>query len=280
MSLIVPPWGFANGVCSMTGTPPASVAGTAFTAAANNADGTAAEVLADLAFDAHYLIVGISNISQSTGNAQCLLDVLTDPAGGTSYGAFIDDLVCGFTPDQTVQIGVGCWYHFPIYIPAGSAVAVAARTRHTADIAGHVIMYAYGNPSRPEMWWCGQKVESLGINAATSQGTDVTPGASGVDGAWTTIGVSGHRYGAVQYGVNGTDATAANRGYYWEVGHGSTALPGAPRGFRTVDTSESGTQIGINQVINCDVASGTTWQLRATSSGTAEVWNAAIYGVY
>jgi hypothetical protein len=280
MSLILPPWGFANSVTNLTGTPPASAVGTTFTAAANNADGTAVEVLADLTFDAHYLVVGISNTNASAGNGQTLLDILTDPAGGTSYGAFIDDLVCGMTPNQTVLQGIGCWYHFPIYIPAGSAVAVRARQRHTVDISGRVVVYAHGNPSRPEMWWCGQKVESLGINAATSQGTDVTPGASGADGAWTTIGTSGHRYGAVQYGVNGSDATAAARGYFWDIGYGSAALGGAPRGYRTMDTAESGVAIGNNQVINCDVAAGTTWQLRATSSGTAEVWNAGIYGVY
>ncbi len=281
MSLILPPWQFTNGVSNLTGTPPGSNPGTTFTAGANNADGTAVEVLADLAFDCHYLVVGISGLSVATGNGQCLLDVLTDPAGGTSYGAFIDDLVCGFTSVSTTLVGFNCWYHFPIYIPAGSAVAVRARTRHTADItSGKVIMYAYGNPSRPEMWWCGQKVESLGINAATSQGTDVTPGNTGVDGAWTTIGTSSHRYGAVQYGVNGSDAVATLLGYYWELGFGSTVFPGAPKSFRTMTTNEVGVAIGLNQPIWCDVAASTIWQLRATCSGTAEVYNAAVYGVY
>lgn len=283
MSLILPPWGFANGVSNLTGTPPANNPGASFTANANNADSTPVEILSDLAFDCHYLIVGMNGISGSNANAQCLLDILTDPAGGTSYGSFIDDLVCGHQPNAAgaVAVGIGQWYHFPIYIPAGSAIAVQARTRHTSNLGtGKIVMYAFGNPSRPESWWCGHKVESLGINAATSQGTDVTPGNSGADGSWTTIGTSTRRYGAVQYGVNGSDQSAAALGYYWEIGFGSTALPGAPKSFRCNGSTEFGVTVGIGQPIFCDVAASTAWQLRATCSGTAEVWNAAVYGVY
>lgn len=281
MSLILPPWGFANSINNLTGTPPATDAGTGFTAGANNADGTAVEVLSSLTFDCHYLIVGVSGITVSAANSQCLLDVLTDPAGGTSYGSFIDDLVCGFTEPQAPTVGICCWYHFPVYVPAGSSIAVQARTRHTSAITtGKVVIQAFGNPSRPEMWWCGQKVESLGINAATSQGTDVIPGNSGADGSWTTIGTSSHRYGAIQYGVNGSDASSAARGYYWEVGIGSTVFAGAPKMYRSQGSAEVASTVGNAQPIWCDVPASTAWQLRATCSGVAETFNAAIYGVY
>lgn len=279
--LILPPWYFANQVDNLTGTPPAAVPGTNFTAAANNADGTAVEVLSALAFDCHYLVVGIGGTGASGINGQCLLDVLVDRAGGTSYGAFIDDLVCGFSAVPVATAGLSIWYHFPVWIPAGSALAVQARSRHTVNVTtGQVVMYAYGNPSRPDAWWCGQKVESLGINAATSQGTDVTPGNTGADGAWTTIGVSTARYGAVQYGVNGSDGSAAALGYYWQIGVGSQRLPGSPTLYFPVDATERGARTGNVQPIWCDVPGGATWQLRATSSGSAEVFNAAVYGVY
>jgi len=281
MSLILPAWGFANGVSSLTGTPPTFDVGVAVTAGANNTDGTAVGVLSALTFDCHYLIIGIGGTGLSTAQSHTLLDILTDPAGGTSYSSFINDLACGYTPDIDVQQGIVCWYHFPIYIPAGSSVAVQARTAHTANITtGRVIMYAYGNPSRPEMWWCGQKVESLGINAASSKGTDVIPGDSGADGSWTSIGTSTYDYGAVQYGINGTDGSSAGRGYYWDLGFGSTAFPGAPRAFKAMGSVESGAMHGLNQPIWCNVAAGTVWQLRATCSGVAETFNAAIYGVY
>ncbi len=280
--LIVPPFYFANQVSSLTGTPSQTVVGVNFTANANNADGAAVSVLSALAFDVHYLIVGVAAISTSTGNCQGLMDVLYDPAGGTAWSSLIDDLVCGFTPGtNTASGGVQLWYHFPIYIKSGTSLGVQARTLHTSNItSGRVIMQAYGNPSNPEMWWCGQKVESLGINAATSSGTDVTPANSGAAGTWTTIGTSTANYRVVQFGLNGTDATAANLGYYWQIGYSSTQLPGSPTFYSSTSNAETTARVGFGQIIWCDIASGTILQARGTCSGTAEINNVAIYGVY
>lgn len=280
MSLILPPWYFTQSIDNLQGTP-AATQGTNFTAAANNADGTAVEVLADLTFDCCHLVVGIGGISLATADSQCLLDVLTDPTGSTSYGPFIDDLVCGFSGIPAADRGISRWYHFPVWIPATSAIAVRARTAHTGNITtGRVVMFAFGEPSRPEMWWCGQKVESLGINAASSKGTDVTPGDSGAYGSWTTIGTSTARYGSLQYGVNGSDATSAALLYHWEVGSGSTKLPGSPTKFTSMNTNEGGEHISAGPIW-CDVASGTIMQMRGKASGaSAEIHNCAVYGVY
>lgn len=282
MSLILQPFKFNNNVDNLTGTPSSTgVFGTNFTANSNNADGTAVSVLSALAFDVHYLVIALGGINVAGADSQCLLDILVDPAGGTSWTSLIDDLVCGMTPLVTTTSGPECIYHFPIFIRAGSSVGVRARTAHNANITtGRVVMWAYGNPSRPDMWWCGQKVESLGINAASSKGTNVTPGNSGSYGSWTTIGTSTARYGAVQFQMNGTDGTAAALGYYFQVGVGSTQLPGSPTTGRVLTTSEVGAITGPGVIIWCDVPASTIWQIRSVCSGTAEVWNGAIYGVY
>lgn len=60
MSLTLP---FANQVDNLTGTPPTTTVGANFTAGANNADGTSVSVLSALAFDVHYLVVGIGGVS-------------------------------------------------------------------------------------------------------------------------------------------------------------------------------------------------------------------------
>jgi hypothetical protein len=279
MSLILPPWYFANEVDNNTGTPNASSPGTSVTPGTSNADGTAVSVLSGLSFDAHYLVVGLSGFLVSTAAFYCLLDVLADPAGGTSWGSFIDDLVCGMTVAQAATVGTELWYYFPVFIKSGTSLGVQARTSHSAAGAGKVIMYAYGNPSRPEMWWCGQKVETLGVTAASSVGTNVTPGNSGAFGSWTTIGTSTQRYGAIQHAHNGTDSSSAALGYYWQIGAGSQQLPGSPTLYTCMGTGESGARSG-HQLIHCDIPASTTLQLRATCSGTAEVHNCAIYGVY
>lgn len=278
-----PPWSFADYTSNLTGTPPAATVGTNFTAGANNTDGSAVSVLSALGHDVHYLVVGIGGISASAANHNALMDVLADPAGGTSWGSFIDDLMAGFTPIPTAgTIGIQSWYHFPIYIPAGTSLGVQARSANaTAATAGRVVMYAYGNPSRPEMWWCGSKVESLGVNASSSLGTAVTAGNSGSWGSWTNIGTSGYEYGAVQFGLNGTDGASAAVGYYWQIGYGSNQLPGSPDFYASVSTAESAARTGFCQPIFCNAPASTTWQTRGKCSGTSEPSaNMGIYGVY
>lgn len=282
MSLILPPWYFANAVDNITGTPVANDFGTAFTAGANNADGAAVSVLSALAFDVHYLIVGIAGINTTATDTNALMDVLIDPAGGTSWASLIDDLVCGMTPIIGTLRGMNRWYHFPVFIPSGAALGVQARNASAGAItSGRVTLKAFGNPSRPEMWWCGSKVESLGITAASSKGTNVTPGDTGAAGTWTTIGTTTGDYGAVQFGVNGSDSGAVARGYIWQIGYSSVQLPGSPNFYYGMSASEESTaQEGFNQLIPCSIPNGTVMQARATCSGTNEVFNAAIYGVY
>jgi hypothetical protein len=283
MALILPGGpAFTSVVDNLTGTAPQAVPGTNFTAAANNADGTAVAVLGALAFDVHYLVIGIGGITLTGANSQALLDVLNDPAGGTAWVSLIDDLVCGFTPIPAggPNASIQTYYHFPLFVRAGNTIGVRCRTLHTVDITtGRVIIWAYGNPTRPEMWWCGQKVESLGINAASSSGTAVTPGNSGADGTWTTIGVSTGKYSALQLGLNGSDGTALAIGYYWQVGVGSQRLPGFPTLYGATTTAECTSRSGFCMPMWCDVPSGSTLQVRGSASGTGEIYNLAIYGV-
>lgn len=280
MSLIVPPFQWAYGVNNLTGTPPAANWGTQITAGANNADGTAVSVISATTADIQFLCIGISGYNTSTANMQVLMDILQDPAGGTAWASLIDDLICGFTPTLAASgQSFSLFYYFPLWIKAGTSIGAQARCAHTSTQSGRVAIWAFGEPSRPDAWWCGQKVESLGINAASSSGTNVTPGDSGTFGSWTTIGTSTGRYGAVQMGVNGSDATSAALGYFWQLGYGSAQMPAAPVWFTCNTTSEIG-QRCFPFPLNCDVPSGTTWQVRGTASGaSAEVHNVAVYGV-
>lgn len=280
MSLIVPPFQFANITDNLPSTPgTTNSSGTAITANANNTDSTPVTLLSALAHDVHWINFVVAPFSASAADAQCLLDILTDPAGGTSWGSFIDDLVCGQT--NFFSSGGLQWYNFPIWIPAGTSVGVRARTKHTANLSGRILINALGNPSRPEAWWCGQKVESLGIDPSTSSGTVITPGATGAAGTWTSVGsVTSARYGAIQLGINGSDATAVSAAYHFEVGYGSTPLPGAPKRVVIGNTTEQHVHWNAAIPVFCDIAEGTQMQARATSSNAGEDWNVGIYGVY
>ncbi len=284
MALILPPFRFAHSVDSLEGnTPQASaITGTTVTAAGSaNADGTAVSVLSSLAFDVHYLVVGVGTaIGGSTLDTASLLDVLVDPAGGTSWASLIDDLVVGFSPATGAgTVGLSHYYHFPLYIPAGSSLGAQVRS---ADISHpyRVVFWAYGAPSRPDMWWCGQKVESLGINAASSKGTDITPGSTTATFSWTNVGATtAGRYGAIQFGQNGSDNTSAAIGYHAQIGIGSAKVPGTPTWYWSNGTTEVSARSGSGPVW-CDIPEGTQLQVGACASGAAEVHDVALYGVY
>ena len=189
MGLMAEPWCFANYVDNLPAVPAAALYGTTVTPGTSNADGTAATLLSALAFDVHYIVVGFSGMSTNGAAGYHLADILRDPAGGTAWQAFIDDLVCGFTFSLAAGVNYNCYYHFPIFIKAGTSIGCQIRGSHSvAAVAPAVVIYAYGNPSRPDAWWCGSGVETLGITPATSTGTSVTPGNTGAFGNWATIG--------------------------------------------------------------------------------------------
>lgn len=272
--------GFQNCTDTSTGTPLQTTNGVNFSALANNVDSSVVAVVAALAHDVHYIIIGVGGIGVSTGNGQALMDFMSDPAGGTSWGSFIDDLPVGFSGSISNETIFPIWYHFPVWVKAGTSFGVRARTAHTSDLtAGQIAVYAFGDPKRPDMWWCGQKVETIGATAASSTGTSITAGSTGTFGSWTTVGTTGGRYGAVQMGFCGTDATAASVGYHFQIGMGSQKLPGSPNHHLVVTTGE---RMGraFHGPIWCDIPSGTTVQARGTATaGTIEAMFVTAHGV-
>ena len=258
--------------------------GVAFTPGASNADGSAVTVLSALAHDCEYLVLAISGLSVSGGNTSALLDILVDPAGGTSWSPLITDLFCGFTAvvdyDSASATGIPLMYHFPIWIPAGASVGALARTSHGSALAvdPRIIAYAAGGNKNPASWWCGQKVETVGtFDAANSVGQAHTPGASGAFSSWTSLGApTGARAGALQYGVQGPGgASVTGRVYRFEFGAGSNKI--GPCLYRGYSGLEVGTHFFPGPVF-CDIAAGTQMQVRAAcGSSSPQALDCAAY---
>ncbi len=282
MGQIINPFRFARCSDNLAGVTPAPLLpGANFTAGGLSADGAAVNVLGALAHDVHYLVIALGGINLSVADGQCVADILVDPAGGTSWASLIDDLVCGFTPEPSATVSLGLVYHFPVFIRAGSTVGIRANTSHIVDITtGRCVMWAFGEPSRPEAWWCGQKVETIGITGG-SKGTDVVPGSTGAWGSWTDIGgTTSARFGAVQLGLNGVDAVTTARGYHWQLGRGGVLLPGTPTLYSSSGAAEVTSRTGFCMPIFADIAAGTQLQVRSTANTSApETQNVAIYGV-
>jgi hypothetical protein len=270
-----------DGVTPANNSNAANNPGVAWTAGNTDADGAAVSVLSALPHDVHLLRIQLAGINGSAVDSNAIGDLLGDPAGGTSWGAIINDLSAGFTPVVN-SAGLQITYWFPLYIKAGTSIGWRGRTHHTADLTtGRIIVDAFGDPSRPGQWWSGTVVETLGASPSTSQGTTVTPGNSGAFGSWTNIGgATTYRYGAVQIGIGGANGTLTNAGYLYQLGFDSARVPGYPPLWFNYTGTETVFHAGMAGLGLCDIPAGKTLQLRGTQNASATTHpNFILYGV-
>lgn len=198
------------------------------TSYAANTDGDPVTLLDDLAHDCEYLIVGINSSGVANGNnTSMLVDILVDYAGGTSWTELISDLFGGFSDVASAGAPTHREYHFPVWLPAGTAIGARARCAHSALVTPKIVVQAGGGNANPGSWWCGQKVVKVGnFTPASSIGQSHTPGASGTFSSWASLGSAlGREAGAVQWAIQGemtTNLTAAQ--YRWQFGMGSRQI--------------------------------------------------------
>lgn len=279
MSLIcVPPqWAYCSD--NLPSTPSTTATGTNVTCGANNADGTAVTILSALAHDCEYLEIGFGSSSSSSGvNNSCLVDLLIDPAGGTSWTSIIDDMLAGFV-GQTGSSNTANqrFYKWPIWIPAGASVGIRGRTAHSSTFTLRCNAWAYGGNRNPASWWCGQHVTTYGATPASSTGTAHTAGNSGAFSSWATIAASTADHQAFNFAVQGIGGTTqSGLAYHFQFGVGSTQLGGTY--YKQTSTAEASWDINPG-VVYAAVPSGTNLQIRGTCSGSAEALDVAIYGI-
>ncbi len=261
-------------------------------AGTSNADGSVVTVLSALAHDCEYLVLGFNGFGESGKAMRVLGDVLIDPAGGTSWTQLIADLLIGHTGyglnvrDSSTLPVIPPFYHFPLWIPAGSTIGVRARTSSATTLGGGgtngglVYVFAGGGNKNPGSWWCGQKVETIGVTPASSQGTPVTPGGNSTFGSWTDIGSpTTARGGAVQFQARGTSGTSFNNQLCrYEFGIAGTKI-GPPHVGGGSGSNLTLTTLWAGPLF-LDVPSGTQFQARGQSShSTGNALDCAVYVV-
>ncbi len=279
MGLIIPQ-GPSWGQCTdnLPATPADTAFGTNVVAGANNADGTAVSLIAAITHDVEMLVILATGYQASTVNSSTLLDILIDPAGGTTWNTdpLIPDLMIGFTGaidlDAIAYGNPPTTYYFPIWIPAGASIGARARTAHSANLSnGRVVVYAMGGNSNPASWWCGQTVTAIGITAASSRGEMHTPGASGAFSTWTNFGSTlPLDTGAIQWGVQGeADISNVTKVYHFEFGVGSTRV--GPRICKSIESSEIGRLLINPGPVFHKFSAGTQLMVRGTTNTTGPV---------
>lgn len=246
--------------------------GVGITCGASSADGTAVTVLPALAHDCEYLWLGITGTSTSSQANAALMDLLIDPAGGTSWASLIDDLMVGSAYSATMTGATPAMpleYHFPLWLPAGASVGARIRMQNATVPTGTRIMaQVFGGNKNPGSWWCGQKVETVGtMDPANSIGQAHTPGGQGAFSSWTSLGgPTGARAGALQYAVGGSvTSSAAARVYDFQFGADSVQI--GPRVFKGMSGSEHSVSIYRGPVF-CDIPAATQLQVRGACNTT------------
>lgn len=170
------------------GTNPSGTYGTSVVPGASNVEGSWTEIAsaANIAQDVYGILMRVYLGSTSGSSKMHLLDLGVDPAGGTSYTAVVSNVVCGGS--GTVAVTLGHRFFFPLFIKAGSSVAV--RIQGSNATAGTVRVPAkfYGYRSRPEFLPVGTFSETIGT-ITNSLGVSFTPG-NAADGSWVSLGTT------------------------------------------------------------------------------------------
>jgi hypothetical protein len=236
-----------------------------------------------LGFEAQLLIVEIYSGSASNTDTRSLVDILIDPAGGTSWAA--TPLVSGILAGHLGSYTNFRRLYLPVRIPNGANLGMQARSLTTGR-THRGVMYVYGGYKGPGTWRCGSRVVSIGVDEANYSGTAHTAGNSGAWAAsWTSIGSTTATnlwcHNLLHTGPN-SGSWATTLGYYAQIGAGNNPLTlgdtDAVHLHSQCSTAEV-MQVHTTVPVFADVPEGTQLQVRAKCSGTAVATHFAIYSV-
>lgn len=250
------------------GAPSTTAPGTSVVPGASSAEGTFTSIAtgANIAQDCFYLLLWISGANVSANNKNMLLDVGVDSAGGTNYQALLSNIVCGCSG---FSLDGGYYFAFPLFIKAGSQVAVRAQTSNATAGTVRVAAQFWGRPSNVEEVKYGRYSETIGTITG-SDGVSFTPGTSGAEGTWTSLGttvrslwwwqlcpqISNGTITALQYAIDLAYGDASNKHFI----------------VRRAQLFVTGTVEKVNFMhppfCYCDVPAGATIYVRGSCSGT------------
>lgn len=256
---------------------PSATMGTAVTSGGSaNTLGSFAEIIASLDFDAFWISIGFVNTGATATNTSTLVNFYKGANGAEEATPFIPNILAGWSSTIDNITMLPRWIHFPLYIPAGTRISAKAQSAQLSKSVRTLIRLQGGG--RPPQWM-GTRVECLGANTGTSKGTDLTAGGAS-EGTFVNMGTTGPEWGYVMPMTQGnTDLTQNNSWGLVDIGVGDAQYRDLRDWSYVIHSSEHSvmrSQMGRFTRI----PAGTTLQLRAQASGTAEARDWCLYGVY
>jgi len=236
-----------------------------------NQKGANTAVLSALAEDCYWLVIFITGGSTAATIRRQFTDILIDPAGGTSWSVAINNL---YSNNPSMGSGLlGCWYSFPLFLKAGTAIGAAHQDTAATTQALRVAVRAYGKPTRPDLLRVGTRVQTLGADTATTAGVAVTPGTSGSWGSYTaSLGTLNNNSWWWQVGVGTNDTTMNTHTMLLDVAVNATnkltCLSECMYGVVTTNETAWKTATGASMPIR-DAAAGENVYVRANCVNSA-----------
>jgi hypothetical protein len=227
--------------------------------------GTPAQLIASTLFDAYKVKIWAWGYGASGVSSACALDILI---GSATEEVIIPNLLAGFCGSMGGGAGKGKHWEFPLYIPAGSRLAVQAAGERVSTSL-QVGIELYGGDGYPP-WRVGGKVTTYGMGTVPD-GTPIAPGVSGAEGAWTQVVASSsedHFAFVPSFQLTATISSGA-RALSVDIGAGAAAESeiGGPYQYDTDTTEIMGGHYSGEPAFQ-DVPAGTRLAMRASSSST------------
>jgi hypothetical protein len=264
--LALPPVTFADLQNNLPATPEAVFLGTQVAAHAtiHTKGASWTELVATTTYDAYAIEVVWAGSFTSATVTDMLLDI--GIGASSSETPIISNLQVGWTRVNSMV--------FPLFIPKGSRLSARAQALISADVIG-VSVFLYGGPSGLP-WPTFTICDAYGADTAASDGTAITPGASGTESSWGNVGSTLSRnYGAVFPIISSNaDTSLTAQSIHVEVGIASTKI--AEFLFQT-EQDERIMGPYPTWPFQCSLPSGTQLMARAESSGTAEAMEIVLY---
>lgn len=260
---------------NFTATPSTSAVGTLLTAAGSaHTKGSWAPLIDPVPFDVYGIWLQFTDHFTTGSAIKGLTDIGIGPSGGGSEVVVVPNLLTGGIANLTFAGGgAQRWFYLPLFIPEGTRLS-ARHQSTTASKTIRCVVNLWGGPSGPA-WPTITHVDAYGITEASSSGVSHTPGNTGAESAWASVGSTLSKdYDGFFVSVQGNNGTETAIGYHLEFGYSSTTLCEVYCQGATNETICGPLPSGPFFV---PLPSGTQMQVRGEASGTAVAKDVAIY---
>jgi hypothetical protein len=187
--------------------------------------GTAAALLAGVAYDVWGIAVMVSASNTDATIRRSMIDLLIDPAAGvgnagSSWSVLINNI---YSNSSAIGSGtIGHAFYFPMFVPAGTAFGA----QYQDVVGGSTCKFSirvYGQPTRPDLVKVGTKCQTIGATTASTTGVAVTPGTAAIGSYGSSMGTLTNDAWWWQVGVGSNDTTMSVNTYRFDVAADATS---------------------------------------------------------